>query len=332
MKNGKILRLFIIFLGAVGLLLYLFVWFEEGDVHPPLRIAINVWPGHAHAFIAKEKGFFSKNGVEVTLKLNQEQSQSVAQYNRGELDGLFDVFTNTVVGLAEGIPTRVVYVVDYSQSGDVIVGRSEFASLADVKGRMVSFEEINSFSHIYVLKALANHGLDESTVRFKMVPAQEVLTALEQGRIDAGHTWQPTTSKALAKGYKILSTAGDIPGIITDVLAFSAKVIEQRPKDIQAVVKSMLEALAFVTAHKAEAVAIMAKAEGMSREEMASGLSGVFHLDLPGNIAAMTRSQSPTSLYGSGEFIVRFLLSRGQLNHTLDLDQVIDARFVKALQ
>lgn len=334
LKNRKIFIFSVVFTVVVGILIRYFIWSgdhpDQAKLNPPLRIAVNVWPGAAHIFIAEKKGFFLKNGVQVQLRLNAELEQSVSQYKRGEVDGLLDAFSNTILQVVDGIPTKVVYISDYSQSGDVIVGRPEFTSLAGLKGRRVSFERINSFSHIYVLRALEAHGLDESTVFFEMVPPSDVLTALEAGQIDAGHTWEPITSRALAKGYQILSRAGDIPGIITDVISFSAQVIKKRPKEIQAVVKSLLEAYAFVVAHRKSSMRIMAEAEGMSPEEMASGFDSVFHLDVTDNIAAMTRSKKPSSLYGSGQFIIQYLLSRGQLQQIPDLDEMIDARFVKA--
>lgn len=336
MKNRVMYSVFFVLIILVGVLIWFFVWSEDSGqpaaIHPPLRIAVNVWPGTAHAFIAQEKGFFKKNGVQVHLILNTELSQSVTQYREGRVDGLVDAFSNTIMQVADGLPTKVVYISDYSNSGDVIVGRSEFASLANLKGRKVSFEQVNTFSHIYVLKALEEHGLDESNVSFDIVPPSEVLMALESGQIDAGHTWEPTTSRALAAGYKILSQAGDIPGIITDVLSFSAQTIMQRPQDIQAVVQSMVEAHAFVVAHQEEAVAIMAKAEGMSQEEMLSGLGGVIHLDVTENIKAMTPSKKMDSLHGSGGFIIQYLLRRGQLRNVPVLADMMDPRFVTALQ
>ena len=336
MKNRPILIFALIFTVLAGILVRFLIGSGDSQnqeaIHPPLRIATNVWPGSAHAFIAEKKGFFNKNGVQVQLILNADLNQSVTQYREGTVDGLFDAFSNTIMQVADGIPTKVVYISDYSQSGDVIIGRSEFTSLADLKGRKVSFEQINTFSHIYVLKALEEHGLDESMVFFDVVPPSDVLTALESGQIDAGHTWEPITSRALAKGYKILSQAGDIPGIITDILSFNAQVIEQRPQDIQAVVKSLLEAHAFVIAHKEESMTIMAEAEGMSKEEMSSGFDGVSHLNITNNINSMSRSKATFSLYGSGEFIIQYLLRRGQLRQIPNLDEMIDARFVKALQ
>ena len=296
-----------------------------------IKISINIWPGYAHAFIAQEKGLFEKNGVEVELVLKKDITESAELYKHDEVDGFFDVFADVIVIDSEGVPTTVVYVADYSDTGDVIIGRGEFSSLAEMKGKTVSFEGVNTFSHMFVLKALEKAGLRESEVRFENIPAHDVLTALEEGKVDAGHTWEPTKSQALKKGYKILGKAGDVPGIITDVLAFNAEIIKERPDDIQRIVKSMLEARDFVYTNRDEALEIMSKAEGVGKEEMDRGINGVHQPDLKENIKAMRKSKKTTSLYGSGECIAEFYLNRGQLSHVPNFDEIIEAKFVNEL-
>jgi len=294
----------------------------------PLKIAINVWPGTAHAFISKEKGFFRKNNVDVELILKKDITESTQLYKDNEVDGVFNVFPDIIVMNAQGIHAKVVYVADYSDTGDVIIGKPNFRFLADLKGRKVSFEGINTFSHLFVLKALEKAGLKESEVQFEVIRAMDVLNSLEKGTIDAGHTWEPITSRALQKGYKILAKAGDIPGIITDVLAFNAKVVKERPDDIQRIVKSILEARDFIYSNREEALEIMSKAEGMSKEEMEEGIKGVHHPDLKENIEAIKKSKDTKSLHGSGEIIIDFYLKKGQLSRTLDINALIEPRFL----
>lgn len=304
---------------------------QTGEEKKPIKIALNVWPGYAYVFIAKEKGFFEKNNVEVELILEEEYSEAQELYINGEVDGVFEVFSDTIFHNSEGIPTRVVCVLDYSDTGDVIIGKPEFNSLADLRGKKIAIEGVNSFSHLFVLTALENAGLRESDMQFKNVPAREVLTALEEGKIDAGHTWEPTKSQALEKGYKILGEAGDVPGIITDVLAFNAKIIKMRPDDIQRIVKSILEARDFVYTNRDEALEIMSRAEGMTREEIKQGIEGVHQPDLGENILAMQESKESTSIYVVGEMIADFYLNRGQLSSIPDFDEIIEPRFVNEL-
>ncbi|MBF0158576.1 MAG: ABC transporter substrate-binding protein [Magnetococcales bacterium] len=335
MKRGIALVVGLFGVMVAGLIVWLVGSSDSSGVgreRPPLRIALGQWAGYAHAFVAQEKGLFAKHGVEVQLTLNQEHSSEFLNlYRRGQVDGLFLVLSDAVMLWSTGSPTRVVYIADYSQSGDVIVGRPELASLADLKNRTVAFEEVNSFSHIFVLQALERYGIDESQVLMKVSPSDQVVADLDQGLIDAGHTWQPATSQALAKGYKVLASARDVPGLIVDVLAFDPEIVATRPDDVRAVVRALLEASDFVAAHRAEAVTLMAKAMGMSEAEMASGLDEIWQPGLQGNREALAQSDSPFSLYNAACAMVRFFLERGQLRAIPDVNRMIDHSAVESL-
>lgn len=297
----------------------------------PITLGLNAWPGYAFVFIARDKGIFEKNNVNVQLVLSKDIYRSEEMYKNGELDGIFHVFSDIIVFNAEEIDTKVVYVADYSESGDVIIGRPELNSLADLKGKKVSFEGVNSFSHIFVLRALEKAGLKETDLQFANIITADVLTALEKGEIDAGHTWEPVTTEALNKGYKILGTAGDVPGTITDVLALRAKIIQDRPEEIQRIVKSLLEAREFVFSNREEAMELMSKAMKMNKGEMEEGVRGVHIPDLKENIEAMKKSEKTSSLYNSGEFISAFLFHRGQLSQRPDIGKILEPRFLEKL-
>jgi NitT/TauT family transport system substrate-binding protein len=303
--------------------------FHKPAPKKPLRIGLDQWPGYAYAFVAREKGFFKKHGIDVELVFNRSYAETKTLYENGDIDGYFGVFADAVLYNAEGMPTTVVYVVDNSVSGDAIIGRPACASVSDLKGKTVGIERLNSFSHIFVLTALEKiGGLHERDIRLATVPAHEVLTALEEGKIDAGHTWEPTKSRALKKGYKVLCTADDVPGVIIDVLAFRAGVVKERASDVQAVVAALVEARNYVVAREDEAFAIMARAEGMDTEEIAEGIRGAHLCDLAENRAMMKPSSGMLS--ESGRMIAQFHMNRGQISVMPDVDDHIDERFVNA--
>lgn len=298
---------------------------------PPLKIGITIWAGYAYAYIAQEKGYFQKNGVQVELVLCHDFFQSNQLYNEGKVDGNFEVYADAILQNAEGISAKVVLVTDYSTSADVIVGKSEFKSLSDLKGKKIGIGSANSFSNIFALAVLEQAGIKEHEIRFEIVPALDVPAALEKGLIDAGHTWEPAKSEALKKGYKVLAEAKLVPGLITDILVFNDKTITERPDEVKAVVKSLLEARDFIMSNRIEAVRIMAKHEDMTEAEMESGLNG---LKLPGlkeNKEAMHQSADTTSLYSSGEIIADFYIKRGQLSHIPNFDKMIEKKFVEEL-
>ncbi|MFH1441510.1 MAG: ABC transporter substrate-binding protein, partial [Candidatus Omnitrophota bacterium] len=290
---------------------------------------INTWAGYAHAYIAQEKGYFEKNGARVELVFFKDYASSRQCYIDGEAEGVFEVYADAILQNSEGIPSRVVYAVDYSVSADVIIGKPELNDLSDLRGKKVGIEGINTFSHLFVLMSLEKSGLKEQEMRFEIVPALDVPEALEKGIIEAGHTWEPAKTEAIKKGYKVLSDAQYLQCLITDVLVFSDQVIKQRPQEIKGIIKALFEAREFLRNNRQEAVRIMAKYEGMSEAEMEEGLGGVELLDLKGNIKAMHKSADISSLYVSGEIIANFYLARGQLPYMPDLDKIIDSKFIK---
>ncbi|MBF0546373.1 MAG: ABC transporter substrate-binding protein [Candidatus Riflebacteria bacterium] len=301
----------------------------------PIKIAINVWPGYAHVFLAQEKGLFKKNNVDVELVLKKSTPESLEMFTNGDADACFDVFANLISLNSKGIRAKVVYITDYSISGDVIIGRPEINSVSELGGKAVAIEGFNTFSHIFVLGSLIKAGVKEAQVKFENIPAHDVLKALEEKRIDAGHTWEPEKSQALKKGYKILAQAGDNPGIITDVLFFSNKAIKERSEEIQAIVKSLFEAQDELTKNKDESLKIMASKMEMTVEEMASGLEGAKITGLQENREMMAKTTSSTpnkpSLFSTGPMIIDFYLKRGQLSKILEIEEFVEPKFLKDL-
>ena len=91
----------------------------------------------------------------------------------------------------------------------------------------------------FVLKVLEKAGLKEQDLRFKNVDGLDVLKALEKNEIEAGHTWDPTLSEALKKGYRVLAKGGDLPGIIVDGLALNPDLVKNRPEAVEKIIRSL---------------------------------------------------------------------------------------------
>lgn len=295
----------------------------------PIKIGINLWPGYAYAFIAVDKGFFKNNGVDVELILKKEYSESLNLYKNGDTDGFFGVFPEVILYNAEGNKTRVVFVTDYSDTADVIITDPLYDSLETLKGKKIGIESINSFSHLFVLEVFKNAGIAESELQFEIVPSQEITEAMDAERIEAGHTWNPEKTEALKKGYKIIASAGDVPGLITDILALSDSLIKERPSDVLAIVKSISQARDFLETNPEEALQIMIKYEGGTAEEMAAAIKEVHLLNLQDNLYAMEPSKEAASLYGAGAIISDYYLNRGQISAVPDFDEIIDSSFIK---
>jgi len=327
--NSKIIPIVIVPI-VIGLVIFSISGnFDSNQTQEPIKIAINEWPGYAHAFLAYEKGFFEKNGVSVELIFDRDYSVSQQRYVDGEVDGVFEVLSDTMFRNTQGLQSKVVYLMDYSQTGDVIVG--SINSVEELKGKTIGVDGINTFSHIFALKTIESHGMTEGDVFFEIVVASDVVKKLDDGTIQAGHTWEPTKSTAIEKGYAVLSNAGNFPYLITDVLVFNQFTIDTRPDDISKIIQSIDEAQQFQKTNPDESIRIMAESENMYNDFMLSGLDAVFITGLDENIKVMDFTNDIT-LKNSIDDISQFYLERGQISYKPTFDEIIEPKFVLQLR
>lgn len=301
----------------------------------PIRIGIDTFPGWGHAFIAEEKGFFKDNGVDVELVFNEDYRVVKEQFTYNELDGAFMVYADAVYYNAHGFLLNVVYISDNSITGDAIVARPGLSDLKDLRGKIIGVEGINTFSHVFVLTALERAGLDETDFFIENVDAQDVVDAIDKGRIDAGHTYGPGKTEAKEKGFSFLVYAGDVGEIITDTLAFHERIVKERPEEIKAILRSLFKAKRFQETNREEALGIIAKAINDTPGSVTVGIDAVRYFDEEENVYAMNgetkEDEAIFSLKRQYEFLCEFYTKRGQMLPEQDYDQIVEPRFVNEL-
>jgi NitT/TauT family transport system substrate-binding protein len=296
---------------------------------PPLKITFQtVWPTTGTAFIAQEKGLFAKYGVQVTLLPVIDYMESLKLYKEGRADAAFMVFGDAIVSAAEGVPTRMVYATDYSDTADFIVGQPTLKGLKDLKGKKVSFEGFNSFSHLLVLKLLEKAGVQEGEFQAANLNPTEVLEALDTGKIQAGHVYGKAITDTLAKGYKILAKAGDLPHLVMDGLMVNAVVVKTRHKEVQGLVKALAEAMDWLKHSPDEGFGIIAKHAGIPKTELETTFKGLHAFTLQENQEIFKRGGT---LYKGGQEIIDFFYQKGVLVKILDLNTVIDDQFITTI-
>lgn len=304
----------------------------QSDIsNQPIRIMLTLWPPNFLAYVAEEKGIFETNGVDVELLFEPQYYVASEEYANGDADGITIVFSDAILQDADGIDTRVVYNIDSSQRGDAIIGKPN--NLTELRGKKVGVEGINSFSHLFVLKALEKVGLTEGDVQFVDIPGPNTSQAIDNGEIDAGHTYSPFIEDATAIGYNTLIDGTGNPGIIVSVLAFHSDIVEERPTDIENILKSFNEAMDFYETNPAEAIQIMSQKSGLSKEDIVRGFNGTKLMSLQDNalIAMNTDPKNNNSLLTTGEYAATFYTDRGVMSEFPVLGEIVEPRFVKEL-
>lgn len=194
-----------------------------------IKIGVNEWAGYSPVIYAKLTGMFDKNDLPIDIIYMPGQSESNSNFVKGNTQGLGAVLSDIVLMRSSGIKVKVLTITDYSESGDVIVANKNIKSMKELKGKTIGIDSLNSFSHMYVLEALKNNGINENEVNFKIIPYSKASDAITNHLVDAAHTWNPGKTQAINAGHVIISKAGDIPGLILDTFSFNETFLEKNP-------------------------------------------------------------------------------------------------------
>lgn len=253
-----------------------------------VKIGLQPWLGYGPLWIADQKGFFKENGVDVQL-VNFTWDQDVAAALASGNIQVISAATNTVIlNINNGVDLKAFMVMDGSTTADAILAGKDVTAIADLKGKTVAYEK-GSTSDLLINYALNSNGLKIADVEAVPIAAADAGLALIAGRVDAAVTYEPYVSAALAQGpdFKVLYTAGEKPGLISDVLAAETSFIGENQDALVGIIKAWDEAVTFLREHPEEGGKIIADAVGSPIEEFNTAFAGVHLYDLAENDAAL---------------------------------------------
>lgn len=268
--------------------------FFQPNALPPLRIEWTYWPGDWILLVAADQGFFEKHGVQVEPVLYEVFDDAIPDLAAGKVDGGFFVIGD-LIPLIQNDNLRAVLITDISEGADQIVASSEIRSVADLRGKRIGVS-LGTFGEVLVRRMLETQKISLSEVTFVDVNAEAVPEAIPSV-IDAGHTWEPHTSRALQKGLHIIFTSAETPGLVPDLLVLRTDILQTRPKQVHALVAALLDAAEFTRKHPEQAITSIAKLSGMAPEEIS--FEGVRLYSLEDNRAAFAENPGTdtTSIY-----------------------------------
>jgi NitT/TauT family transport system substrate-binding protein len=295
----------------------------------PLVIAVDAWTGFMPVVLAKEKGFFDEEGVNVEYRFNESSRQQRLEFEAGAYDGITLALGSLIAVSAKAPDTRVVLLTDISTTGDAVVVRPEIKSIADLKGKRIVLGAAG-YGEVVVNTMLQQAGLTgEDVIWVSMQNEAEAMEMLKDGRVDAFQTWEPFISRSVAEGAHIIFTGADVPGLIPDAIGFHGRVLEERPEDVKAFLRGWFHAVDFWLANPAEATQVISKAVGLAPAELS--LETMEMLTLARNKEFFQKGEDFSSVYYAARVYMDFFIRKGVLSKSIDLDEYINASFINAL-
>jgi NitT/TauT family transport system substrate-binding protein len=303
-----------------------------GDTGAKITLGFSAWPGWFPWQVAADQGLFAKNGVDVEVKYFENYTDSLNALSTGNIDANSQTLNDTISSVAGGAKERIVLVNDNSTGNDQIIAREGIASVADLKGKTVAAEE-GTVDHYLLLLALQKAGLGPADVKFTPLATDAAAAAFVAGRVDAVGVFAPFTTTALERqGSKAVATSKDFPGAIPDHLVVNPSLIQDRPDDVQALVKTWFDTVDWIRTNRDQAIAIMAKRAGVSPTDYATYDAGTTIFTLENNLEAFTPGSTDAHLDYQGRKITDFLLQTKLIDTKPDLEGLLDDQFVKAIK
>jgi len=264
-----------------------------------LKLGHSTWVGYGPFYIARDKGFFKEEGVDVELVIMEDTPMKMGALMAGQLDLVASTVDEFPIYMKPGIGLRYVMAVDNSKGGDGIVATKDITTVEGLKGKKVAFEQ-GSVSQFFLNALLKDAGLSQTDIEPVNMAATDAGVAFAAGQVDAAVTWEPALSQgAKAENGHILLTSADKPGLITDVVAATDATLKDKSEDVKAFVRAWYRALDFIKSNPDEANVLMAQGVGgwlNDPKVFAETLTGIEYLDKEKNLAFFGTPEAPGQL------------------------------------
>jgi ABC-type nitrate/sulfonate/bicarbonate transport system substrate-binding protein len=231
------------------------------------KISIVTFAGATNlpVWVAIEKGFFAKEGLDVTHDVTRGSAPEMQALMAGKYQFGSTAMDNTIA-YAEGqgdVPIEgfdMVAVMGVHSGMNKIVSRPEIKSYEDIKGKAIASDALTSGYGLVLVKILQMHGLapnkDYSVLAVGSTPNR--IAAMQDGRAAAAVISPPEHLALQKEGYNLLGDATEAIGAYQG----SAWVVRrswarEHEKEVLAFIRAQVAATDAVFADKAGALALM---------------------------------------------------------------------------
>lgn len=218
--------------------------------------------------LAKQLGYFDAQGLDVTLIDEASGQSSEDQVLAGQVDAGSGSYNHTIELQAAGKNMECVVQLDIAPGEAEVVSTKEATSIttpADLAGKNLGVTELGSGTQTLTQAILKKSGVDPTNAHYVPVGAGDTfIAAMQQGRIDAGMTTEPTISRLVSTGVgKVLvdlrtpqSTQAALGGNYPFICVFMKNdYVNSHQATVQKMVNAYVATLKWINSHTAAEIA-----------------------------------------------------------------------------
>ena len=203
-------------------------------------------------FVARERGFFREEGLEVELIVMQ--AIQTIQATLGNSTQFASATGSAVSAAVQGADIKVVFAVTDRPSFDLI-SQPNITSVQQLRGKKIGTGGVGSLAEILARRILiANNVRPEEVSILATGPSHVTYLSLKAKVIDAAPLQMPLTFTAQDEGFRKLAAAGDVYQSVQGGLATTKLMLTEHPDLVAKVVRAMLRATRLIKSDRKYAI------------------------------------------------------------------------------
>ncbi len=314
----------------LAIFLLALVWFEPTALPAATKLTIGhstINPRISPLWIAQEKGYFQKYGIEATLVFVRNTPLMIAAMKAGTIPIAYGGGSGILGASVTESDLRVLATFTGRMTNNV-VARPGIKSPKELRGKILGIQGVGGTNWLAALLWLEHFGLDlrRDNIILQGTGEQVVRSqALESGKVDAAVIDMAFSKKLEQRGFNVLgdSQKVNIPFTGVDIVTTRGFISEQSML-IENVLKALVESLAYLIAPKNQAAVVELIMKKLRLKDSVTAEEGYHD-------AVRTMARKPYPALDGMRNVQRLLKTQNPRVGEVNLDEIVDDRFIRKL-
>jgi ABC-type nitrate/sulfonate/bicarbonate transport system substrate-binding protein len=315
----------------ISIVLFL-LWSSAPTVHAQSRSRVvigypTINPRITPLWIAQEKGYFQRYGIDATLVFVRNTPLLIAAMKSGSIPVAYGGGSG-ILNASVGESDLKILATFTGKMTNNLVSRPAIKTAKELRGKVLGVQSIGGTNWMAALLWLEQLGLDLRRDNITIQPIGDQIVrsqALESGKVDAAAIDTVFAKKLEQRGFNVLGDAHKtaIPFVGVDIVSTRTYIAEQ-PGTVENLLKALLESLAYVLSPKNQPSVLELIMKRLRISDMAPVEEG--YQDLLANMA-----RKPYPAIDGLRNVQRLTKAQNPRIADVNVEDLVDSRFIRKL-